>query len=163
MNTAQQASFLLFCMAALTCTSCATMQPIDRAVAVHNVFRSVLIDLDTAYVPVLAEADMAAQERAQGDAAVYLDALKPWRTAVEVLTRAKQTEQVMHAAITQAIATGQGAGVLHSTYACAAAAVDEVTLAFGVLPKGSPLYAAAFAIGVQLRNMADGAECEVTK
>jgi hypothetical protein len=157
------ASVILLACAALTFIGCASGPPMNKAIAVHNVFRSVLIDLDEAYVPVLKQADVEAQELAKGDAQVYLDALKPWRAAVDVLTRAKQAEQAMHLAISQQVAADNGAGVLRTTYACAADAVEEVTMAFGALPRGSPLYAAAFAIGTQLRAMAEDVKCEVTK
>lgn len=155
---------LVLAMAAFAAvTGCTHATDVQRAIAVHNVFRSVILDIDAAYAPVLREADEAAQLQAAGDSAAYLEAIKPYTDGVKALSTAKQTEQAMHLSISQWEATGNDTGILRETYACAAEAVDRVTMALGGLPKASPLYAAAFAIGTQLRSMADGADCEVGK
>ena len=154
---------LIISMIGLTFCSCVSAPPIDKAIVVHNIYRSMLLDLDAAMAPLLSEAEAQARIDHPDDARAFVDAMKPWTEAVEALAMARQAEQAMHLSISQWDATGDEGKVLRETYACAATAIDRVSNRLGVLPHGSPLYAAAFAIGTQLRAQADGLECEVKK
>lgn len=156
---------LILCMACLAIASggCLSAQSIDRAVTVHNVYRRVLLDVDKAFVPSLVDAERVANEQHKGDDELYAAEMKPWRAAVAALKVARQTEQAMHLAIEQQIAGTADEGVLRTTYACAAESVDRLSLAFGTLPDNSVLYAAAFAIGTQLRSLAGNERCPVKR
>lgn len=155
---------LLIAMAtlALTSAACATVATnIDRAVTVHNVYRRVLLDVDGVFVPSLIDADRKATERFKEDDELYAAEMKPWKDAVAALKAARLTEQALHLSIEQWQAGNEDKGILSGVYACAADSVDRLSLAFGTLPDNSVLYAASFAIGSQLRALADGATCEV--
>lgn len=148
---------------ALVLSACATGPSIDQAVSVHNVFRQVVLDGDAAYAPIYASAQHAADVEFPGDSASYGKAMQVYDGVLAALVDAKVAERLMRAAIEQWLAAADKSGVLESTYACAADAVDKLALALGQLPKGSPFYAAAFAVSAQLRALGGSAACPVTK
>jgi hypothetical protein len=157
------APWLLLAMIGLTfaSSSCVTTPPIDQAITIHNVFRTVLLDFDAELAPLIRDADAQAMQAANGDLKVYAAAMQPWQDAVTELATARKAEQAIHLGLQQWAATGEDGKVLRETYACAAAAVQAVSDKFGALPRGSVLYAASFAIAAQLRAQAAGAECGV--
>lgn len=150
-------------LALLASSACATGTDYQRAVSVHNVFRQVVLDVDSAYAPVYASAQKAADAEFPSDPLAYGKAMQVFDSALNALTAAKQAEQAMHLVLEQWQATAGKQGVLDETYACAADAVDKLTLAFGQLPKGSAFYTAAFAVSTQLRSMAGTVACPVSK
>jgi hypothetical protein len=157
------APWLLLAMIGLTFagSSCASAPPIDQAITIHNVFRTVLLDFDAEFVPLIRDADAQAMQMASGDLKVYAAAMQPWQDAVTALSAARKAEQAIHLGLQQWAATGKDGEVLRETYACAANAVQQVSEKFGVLPKGRLLYAASYAIAAQLRAQAAGVECGV--
>lgn len=153
---------LAFVLAAAA-IGCATGPEYQQAVSVHNVFRQVVLDGDAAYAPIYASAQHAADVDFPNDSQSYGKAMQVYDGVLNALVVAKQTEQAMRVALEQWEATAEKHGVLDVTYACAADAVDRLALALGQLPKGSPFYAAAFAVGAQLRALGGSSTCPVTK
>lgn len=148
-------------LAMLLTAACATGAELQHAVSVHNVFRQVVLDADRAYAPVYAEAQHVADTEFPDDEAAYGKAMQPYDGVLNALVVAKQAEQAVHLGLEQWQAAADKRGVLDETYACAADAVDRLTLALGQVPKGTLLYAATFAVSAQLRALADGAACPV--
>lgn len=157
------ANVLVLMMAglALTFSGCATGLDYERAVQVHNVYRRVLLDVDKEFTPAMVDAEKRIALANQKLDDVYDAEMKPWLAAVTALKIARQAEQAMHASLEQWQAGAENGTVLKSTYGCASDAVDKLSLAFGELPDNSLLYAASFAIGSQLRVLADGERCPV--
>lgn len=146
-----------------TAAACATGPALDQAVSVHNVFRQVVLDGDAAYAPIYASAQHAADVEFPNDQASYAKAMQVYDSVLNALVDAKIAEGVMRTALEQWQASADKRGVLDTTYACAADAVDKLSLALGQLPQGTPFYAAAFAVGAQLRALSDGSACPVSK
>lgn len=142
-------------------SACATGPSLQQAVGVHNVFRQVVLDVDAAYAPIYADAQRAADAEFPDDQALYGKAMQPYDTALNALTGAKQAERGMHLSLEQWAVAADGGKVIGSTYACAADAVDKLSLALGSLHKNALLYAATAAVTMQLRSLADGAACPV--
>lgn len=153
---------LAFVLAAAA-VSCASGPTIDQVVSVHNVFRQVVLDGDAAYALIYASAQHAADVEFPNDQAAYGKAMQVYDGVLSAMVDAKVAERLMHTAIEQWQAAADKRGVLDVTYACSADAVDRLALALGQLPKGSPFYAAAFAVGAQLRALGGSSACPVTK
>lgn len=140
-------------------TSCGHVR-LDSAITAHNVYRRMLVEASDAFTPIYASAASGAMHNAED--VDYEREMEPYNGVVRALRSGQEAEQVLHVALEHCIATNDGSCNLAAVgFACAASALDLLSDSFGQVKGGSALFAAAAVLETQLRELADGAACEV--
>jgi len=149
----------LLVAALLLMTGCAHLY-LAQSVPVHNVFRQVIVDAADVFKPLY---EAAVAENAEKPTAEATKAQEPYDAIVYALRACQEAENVLHGALAQCMASSdETCDVSRTGFACAAAALDLLSLSYGQIRGGAPLYAAAAIAKAQLTELANGATCEAS-
>jgi len=138
-------------------TSCGHV-PLDRAITAHNIYKQMLVQASDAFTPIYAAAAATAMHHEQE--ADYVREMEPYNGIVGALRDGKEAEQLLHDALNQCIARNDDkCDLARLGFACAATALDSLSVSYGQVKGGASLYAATAVAKATLQELAQDMEC----